>query len=116
MSTGGITHHAAISPNFETSTASSGAVTTKHQTGLITSESLSTAQNATYTLTITDPRIGSTSGILIQPMLGSTTSGSPILQSVTCSAGSAVVVVQNIGPAISGTLVFPFWILNPAKT
>ena len=97
-----------------TGTASSGAVTLSRQCGLITSESLSTAVAATYTLTITNTLVTATTPVQASAFLGSSTAGHVQVVSVTPAAGSVVIVVKNTGTAaISGTIFVPFFVVLP---
>lgn len=110
----GITNFDSVQPSYGTGTESANAVTINAQTGAITTSNLSTGAQGVYTCTLTNNRIGAGSILMTEPMMGSATLGSPILQSATVSAGSCVIKIQNISnAAMNGTLVIPFWILNP---
>ncbi len=114
--TGGVTNFDKINPSYEASTAVSNAVTTNKQSGVVTTENLSTATNATYTLTMTNATIGAAptlSDLMLTVGFGSATVGTPVLQSVVITEDTAVIKIINIGPALNGTLKIPFWVLNP---
>jgi hypothetical protein len=100
-----------------TGTASSGAVTLNAKAGRVTSESLTTAQNAIYTLTITNSEVSATSIVLATVANGTNTQGTPMVVRTQPSAGSLVVTVQNkhaSSEALNGTLVVSFLIVDPA--
>jgi hypothetical protein len=110
----GVTNFSQVNPEYTTGTAASGAVTVNSQSGLITSESLTTATQGIYTLTVTNNRIGTNSSLSIDTYLGTATNGSPVISSIAVTAGQAVITVQNLaGASLNGTIVFPFWVLNP---
>ena len=94
----------------KTATAVSGAVTLNKMSGTITTESLSTAAGATYTLTITDAAILATDLPLASVAFGTSTTGSPAVVTVTPGAGTLVIKIQNIHAtaALNGTLKITF--------
>lgn len=100
-----------------TSTASSGAATITAKAAVITTESLTTAQNAFYTLTVTATGLVS-SGVPILCTIGNGTNsaGTPML--VTCTrtdANTVTISIQNkhaSAVALNGTLVVSLWILG----
>lgn len=93
-----------------TGTAASGAVTLNANEGVVTSESLSTAAGSTYTLTITNSDVTASSICFASVFLGSSTTGMPVVTTVTPAAGSLTVVVQNIhaSAALNGTIKVAF--------
>jgi hypothetical protein len=98
-----------------TATASSGAATLNAVTGTVTSESLTTAQNAIYTLTLTNNKISADSVVLVSVANGSNTQGTPQLGIVTPSAGSVVIRVINkhaTSEAFNGTIKVNFTVIN----
>lgn len=110
----GVTNFSQINPEYGTGTESSNAVTVNSQTGLITTSNLSTASQAVYTCTLTNNRIGASSQIVLMATAGSATVGTPVIQSAAIAAGTATIKIQNIGNgALNGTLLIPFWVLNP---
>ena len=100
-----------------TATASSGAATVTTKASVITTESLTTAQNAFYTLTVTATGLVS-SGVPILCTIGNGTNsaGTPML--VTCTrtdANTVTISIQNkhaSAVALNGTLVVSLWILG----
>lgn len=90
-----------------TSTASGGAATANAQCSIITSESLTTAAGSDYTLTLTNTKIASTSLVLAQVGLGTSTQGIPLMYKVTPGSGSVTLVIKNIHAALAfnGTII-----------
>ena len=94
-----------------TGTAAAGAVTVTGNSAKITTEALTTAQNATYTLTITDTSITATDYIFTSIANGTNTQGTPMIVRATPAAGSLVILVKNMhdaAQALNGTLVIAF--------
>jgi hypothetical protein len=95
-----------------TATADTGAATLDATVGKITTESLTTAQNLFYTLTITNTEIAADDAVFASVANGTNTQGTPMVVSVTPAAGSLVIVVQNkhaSAEALNGTLVISFF-------
>ena len=80
----------------KTATASSGAATLNKPSGVITSEAITTAAGAVYTLTLTNTCVAAADIVLATVDLGAGTGGTPTIASVTPAAGSVVIKVQNI--------------------
>jgi hypothetical protein len=96
-------------------TAVSGAATLNNATsGTVTSESLSTAVGAIYTLTLTSNLIKATSLVFPVVSLGSSTQGTPCAIHVTPAQGSVQIRVKNIDStnAFNGTLKIGFAIFQ----
>lgn len=94
-----------------TGTAAAGAVTLSRYAGVITSEALTTAQNATYTLTITNTTTAATDLVFASIANGTNTQGTPIITRITPAAGSIVILVKNMhdaAQALNGTIVITF--------
>jgi hypothetical protein len=92
-----------------TASATAGAATLNTRAGLITSDALTTAAGATYTLTVTDSACTTTSVIDCYVHSGSNTTVGAYISSVTPAAGSFVIVVTNGGTAaLNGTLLIAF--------
>lgn len=104
----------AIDSGTKTATATAGAATLSKNSGVITSEALTTAAGATYTLTITDTAIAATDIPFASVWLGTATTGTPDVTSVTAGAGSLIIVVQNINAsaALNGTINVGFFVLK----
>ncbi len=102
--------------NNGTGTATSGAVTIDKIAGVATSESLTTAAGGDYTLTVTDTAIAASDIVFASVKLGTSTTGTPAVATVTPAAGSLVIVVQNIHAtaAFNGTIVISFMAVKTA--
>ena len=98
----------------KTATASSGAATLNKMAGVVTSEALTTAAGAEYTLTLTDSDIAAADQVFASVSNGTSTAGTPAIATVTPSAGQAVIVVQNIHAtaAFNGTIKIAFAVLK----
>jgi hypothetical protein len=99
-----------------TATATAGAATLAKNHGKITSESLTTAAGATYTLTITDSRIAATDLVYASVAMGTATTGVPVITTVKPAAGSVAIIIQNIAAAaaLNGTIVVSFSVFKTA--
>ena len=90
--------------------AVAGAATLNKESGSITTESLTTAAGANYTLTLTSSR--SVVGDLVMASVsnGTNTGGDPGILSITATAGQIVIKVRNhhASTAFNGTLVINF--------
>lgn len=97
-----------------TVTAAAGAATLSTQNGIVTSEALSTAAGATYTLTLTNTKISAASVVMAQSTLGTATTGYPTVSKITPGAGSVVIVVTNESgaAALNGTILVTFNIIG----
>lgn len=95
-----------------TAKATSGKATAHGQGGIITTESLSTAAGATYTLTLGNEIISENSVVLAQVCNGSNAAGDPTLTTVTVTLGQAVIVITNrhASAALNGTLKVTFFV------
>lgn len=96
---------------FATSTA--GAATINHTGGVITTEALSTAAAATYTMTLTNNDIAANSAVMVSIGNGTNSAGAPVVTTVTPAAGSVVIVIKNVhaSAALNGTLTIAFAVL-----
>lgn len=93
-----------------TASATAGAATLNSPTGIITSESLTTAGLAAYTLTLTNSYIGAASNVMVTVFNGSNTQGTIVVGKVTPAAGSVVILIQNVhaSQALNGTIKVSF--------
>lgn len=100
-----------VVPGAATSTA--GAATINAQTGQITTEALTTATGATYTMTLTNSLISATSKVFVSVGKGTATTGEPVVQFVTPAAGSAVILIRNVSAAsaLNGTITVNFFVI-----
>ena len=99
-----------IDTGTKTASATTGAATLNKNAGVITSEALTTAAGATYTLTLTNSTIAAADQVFASVQLGTATTGMPVVTTVTPAAGSVVIVVQNIhaSAALNGTIKIAF--------
>lgn len=89
-----------------TASATAGAATSHAAAGVITSEALTTAAAALYTLTLTNNRATANSQVNWSVSNGTNTAGVPVASTCTPAAGSLVFKVQNnhASNAFNGTL------------
>lgn len=83
--------------------------------GVVTSESLTTAQNAIYALTLTNNQIKATDIVLVSVGNGTNSAGTPMLGTVTAADGSVVINIINkhaSAVAFNGTLKVAFQIIG----
>ena len=94
----------------KTAAATAGAATLNNLSGVVTSEPLTTAAGATYTVTIADSTVLPTDIVTASTALGTATSGLPEVATVTPGAGTLVIVVRNAtgAPALNGTITIAF--------
>lgn len=98
-------------------TATSGAATVNALHGKVTSEALTTAQNAIYTLTVTNSAIAAADIVLASVANGTNTQGSPVVTRITPADGSVVILVANLhasAQALNGTIVVSFATIKAA--
>lgn len=106
-----------MSAGLGAATAAAGAATLNARQGKITSEALTTAQNAFYTLTITNSEVAAADMAFASVANGTNTQGTPMVCRVTPGAGSLVVEIQNkhaSAQALNGTLVISFMVVKAA--
>lgn len=100
--------------DFGTATSTAGAATVNHTEGQITTESLSTAQNADYSFTLTNNCIYAGSIVIVQAVNGTNTTAPIYAHSVVPAAGSATFKVRNAcatATALNGTILLNFVVL-----
>lgn len=98
-----------------TASATAGAATLNKSSGIITSEALTTAQNALYTLTLTNSVIVATDIVFTTLANGTNTQGTPVVVRVTPGSGSVVIIVKNMhdaAQALNGTIKIGFVVLK----
>lgn len=98
-----------------TAAATAGAATLNALYGKVTSEALTTAQNAIYTLTITNSAVAAADVVLASVADGTNTQGTPMVVRATPAAGSIVITVANkhaTAEALNGTIVVAFAVLK----
>lgn len=98
----------------KTATASAGAATLSKSSGKITTEALTTAGLAAYTLTLTNTTIAAADQVFAALANGTNTQGTPSVGLVTAGAGSVVIIINNLHAtqALNGTLVISFMVLK----
>lgn len=96
--------------NAGTASATAGAATLSKLAGVITSEALTTAAGATYTLTIANDKVVAGSVVVASLQNGTNSAGDPTIAKVTPGAGSLVITVTNrhASNALNGTIKVAF--------
>lgn len=99
-----------------TGTAASNAATARGRRVQITTEALTTAAAAAYTLTLTNAEVKADSMVLCTVKNGTNTQGVPVITKITPAAGTVAVIVQNnhASEALNGTLVIDFLVVPNA--
>jgi hypothetical protein len=103
-----------LSSGIDTATAASGAATLNAQCGTITTEALTTAAGADYTLTLTNTRVDAGCVPFFSVALGSATAGGPYLaHSPVVTEDQLVVKVRNLhaSAAANGKLKINFLLI-----
>ena len=95
-----------------TATEASNAATLNGAKGVLTSSALTTAGGSTYTITLTNSSIKTTSVVLVSNMGGTNTVHNVSL-SATAAAGSSVITISNntTATALNGTIILGFQVL-----
>ena len=95
-----------------TVTAASGAATLNQPSGRVTSEALTTAAGADYTLTLTNSYVAAASRVLASLQNGTNTIAPIYVRLVTPAAGSVVIIVRNAhaSSALDGTIIVNFYV------
>lgn len=103
-------------------TAVAGAVTVNGAgAGIVTTEALTTAAGAQYTLTLTNNEInfggGTSDQVNADVCNGTSTTGTPSVTTVTEGTGSVVIVIQNVhaSAAFNGTLKVKWFLVRAAS-
>lgn len=115
--TGNVTVSGAVLKAVGAATATAGAATLNGLSGKVTSESLTTAQNAIYTLTITNSSIAAADIVLANVANGTNSAGTPMIGKITAAAGSVAIEVINKASgatAFNGTVVVGFTTIKAA--
>ena len=105
---------AKLDTGTKTATASAGAATLSKNAGVVTTESLTTAGLAAYTLTLTNTTIAAADQMFVSVQNGTNTQGTVAVGLVTPGAGSATIVIRNLHAteALNGTLKIAFAVLK----
>lgn len=104
-----------VATEVTAATATAGAATCSDLAGLITTESLTTAQNAIYTLTITNTKVAAGDLVFAHVYDGTNTQGTPVISRVAPAAGSITIKVNNLhasAEALNGTLKIGFFVVK----
>lgn len=104
-----------LATDVGTGTASSAAVTINDLMGLITTESLTTAQNAVATVTLTNSKVAAGDLVFATLGNGTNTQGTPVLTSATVTASTVVFKISNMhasDQALNGTLKIGFMVVK----
>lgn len=98
----------------KTATATAGAATLNKNSGVITTEALTTAADAEYELTLTNSTIGASDIVLASVQYGTSAAGVPVITRVTPASGSVKIRVLNAhaSAAFDGTLKISFAVLQ----
>lgn len=94
-----------------TAAATAGAATLNKQSGTITSESITTAAGASYTLTLTNSVVTAASRVFASADNGTNSQGELTVARITPAAGSVVILVKNVhaSQALNGTIKINFF-------
>lgn len=95
-------------------TATAGAATLSTYSGKVTSEAITTAAGADYTLTLTNTKIAATDILLVTVANGTNTTVGIAVNRVTAGAGSATILIRNThaSSALNGTIVISFVVVK----
>jgi len=97
-----------------TVSATAGAATLNAQCGVVTSESITTAAGATYTLTLTNNRVTTGTVAAVNLYNGTNTGGTLSVVSIAPTANTLTIIVKNTHAttAFNGTIKFSYCVLN----
>ena len=100
-----------------TGTASSNAVTINNGSGIITTESLTTAGQATVTITLTNNRIAA-NDIVLANLNGNGSAGTPVLISTAVTANTATFIIKNdhASTALNAALKIMFVVIKSGNS
>lgn len=103
-----------INADSGTATAAAAAATLSKMAGKVTSEALTTAGLASYTLTLTNTVIAAADLVLASVANGTSTAGTPLIGKITPGAGSCTIEVYNAHAtvAFNGTVVVSFLVIK----
>jgi uncharacterized membrane protein len=109
-----ITNYTGVDMTTGTATSTAATVTLGTSVGFITTEALTTAAQATYTFTLVNPLIKVGTYIGVTAGLGTSTQGVPTFETALCTAGQAVITIQNDAAslAFNGTITISYLLFN----
>jgi hypothetical protein len=98
---------------FGTATSTAAAATINQTSGVITTESLTTAALTDYTFTLTNSAIETTNAVVLASIQYGG-AGTPIVQKITPAAGSCVIVIRNqhATVALNATMKIAFVVIS----
>lgn len=108
------TNTIALDTGTKTVTAAAGAATLNKSAGKVTSEALTTAAAAVYTLTLTNSQVAAADQVFASLANGTNSAGIPTIDLITPAAGSVTIAVRNthLTAAFNGTVVISFMTLK----
>lgn len=97
-----------------TATSTAAAATVSKQSGIVTSEALTTAAGASWDLVLTNTKIAATSKVFASVQNGTNSQGIPVVGAITPGSGSATIKVFNLhaSQAFNGTIKVTFGIVG----
>lgn len=103
-----------INADSSTATATAGAATLSKMAGVVTSEGLTTAAAAAYTLTLTNTVIAATDLVFVSVANGTNSAGIPVVGRVTPGSGSCTILIENQhgADAFNGTIKISFLVIK----
>lgn len=103
-----------IKADSGTATATAGAATLNKMAGVITTESLTTAAGADYTLTLTNSAIAAADMVFASVNNGTNTTVGIAVNRVTPGAGQVVILIRNTHATatLNGTLKISFLVVK----
>lgn len=104
-----------VATEMGTGTCSSAAVTINDYVGLITTEALTTAQNAVATVTLTNDKVAAGDLVFATLGNGTNTQGTPTLTRATVTASTVTFKISNLhasAEALNGTLKIGFMVVK----
>ena len=98
----------------KTATAAAGAATLNKASGVVTTEALSTAAGANYTLALANNTVAPGDQVYASVAYGSATAGTPIIATVRPGAGTVAIVIRNddAAAALNGTLRVSYFVIK----
>lgn len=105
---------ATLDADSSTATATAGAATLSKMAGVVTSEALTTAAGADYTLTLTNTVVAAGDIVLASVDNGTNTTVGLAVNRVTAGAGSATILIRNThaSAALNGTIKISFLVVK----
>ncbi len=110
VSGGSTTGQIAVDTGTKTAAATGGAATLNKSSGVVTSEALTTAAGASYTLTLANTKVAAADLPFASVKNGTNTQGTPTITTVNPNANQLVIGVKNVhaSEAFNGTIEISF--------